>query len=290
MSENQLSRSFVKKTDLALKIITYIVSIGITALVIAPFVTLISGDIIDPAMKAARSESTLSFREAIALVLRYTPLPGAFKNSMIISGISTVSCVYVSAITAYSLVAYEWKFRRIFNKFIIIVMMIPSNITIIGYYQLVWKFHLANKLCMVIFPAITAPLAVYFMKLYLEATFSKDILESARMDGAGEIRIFNKIILPLMKPALATQAIFIFLDSWTEYVIPGIVLVKDEKRPLSIMAMMFSGLAADMFEDPAIAALIIGSLTIFLVLPPIVLFAFLSKDIVEGVQLGSVKY
>ena len=85
---------------------------------------------------------------------------------MIISGISTVSCVYVSAITAYSLVAYEWKFRRIFNKFIIIVMMIPSNITIIGYYQLVWKFHLANKLCMVIFPAITAPLAVYFMKLY----------------------------------------------------------------------------------------------------------------------------
>ena len=75
MSENQLSRSFVKKTDLALKIITYIVSIGITALVIAPFVTLISGDIIDPAMKAARSESTFSFREAIDLVLRYTPLP-----------------------------------------------------------------------------------------------------------------------------------------------------------------------------------------------------------------------
>ncbi|MBR6484152.1 MAG: carbohydrate ABC transporter permease [Clostridiales bacterium] len=290
MSENGLSRSFVKKTDLALKIVTYIVSIGITALVIAPFVTYISGNFIDPAVGGEFSGASMSIKEAFGLLLKYTPIPGALKNSLIVSVTSTVLCVYVSAITAYSLVAYEWKFRRIFNKFIIIVMMIPSNIAIIGYYQLVWKFHLANRLCMVIFPAITAPLAVYFMKLYLEATFSRDILESARMDGAGEIRIFNKIILPLMKPALATQAIFIFLDSWTEYVIPGIVLVKDEKRTLPIMSMMFAEIGIDMFEDPAIGAVILAAITLVSILPPIILFAFLSKDIVEGVQLGSVKY
>jgi len=287
MSENQISRSFVKKTDLALKVVTYLVSIGITALIIAPFVTMISGSFVDPAVKLAgmeRPESSITFMEALKMVLTISPVPIGFKNSMIVSVISTVLCIYVSALTAYSIVAYDWKFKSALGKFIIITMMIPGNITMIGYYQLVWKFHLANRLSMVILPAIAVPIAVYFMKLYLEATLSREVLESARMDGAGEIRIFNQMILPLMKPALATQAIFCFLNSWTGNVIQGIVLVKDVKRTLP-----YCMIDIDMI-DPSIATMVYGVLTLISILPPIILFAFLSKDIVEGVQLGAVKY
>lgn len=287
MSENQVSRSFVKKTDLALKIITYIASIGITALVIAPFVTMISGSFVDPAVKYAGMEeyrNSISFTDALKMVLTMSQVPTGFRNSLIISVVVTVLCIYVSALTAYSMVAYEWKLRSTFSKFIIITMMIPGNITMIGYYQLVWKFHLANRISMVILPFIAVPIAVYFMKLYLEATLSRELVESARMDGAGEFRIFNQMVLPLMKPALATQAIFCFLDNWTGNVIQGIVLVKDTKQVLPYIWVDFEMI------DPSIATMLYGIMTVISILPPILLFAFLSKDIVEGVQLGAVKY
>ena len=87
---------------------------------------------------------------------------------------------------------------------------------------------------MLILPAIAAPLTVYFMRMYLQATFSKDILESARIDGASEFRIFNQMILPLLKPAIATQAIFIFVDSWTDVYTPSIILISDAKKTLPI--------------------------------------------------------
>ena len=128
-----------------------------------------------------------------------------------------------------------------------------------------------NKLFIFIIPAIATPMTVFFMRMYLKATFSKEIVESARIDGAGEFRIFNQIALPLLKPAIATQAIFCFVASWSETWVPRILLIDSAKKTLPIMGSWVGG----------------GSL--LLALPPILIYLFLSKHIVEGVALGGVK-
>ncbi len=114
-------------------------------------------------------------------------------------------------------------------------------------------------------------MTLFFVRMYLKATFSKEIVESARIDGAGEFRIFNQIALPLLKPAIATQAIFCFVASWSETWVPRILLIDNAKKTLPIMGSYAGG----------------GSL--LLALPPILIYLFLSKHIVEGIALGGVK-
>jgi multiple sugar transport system permease protein len=107
--------------------------------------------------------------------------------------------------------------------------------------------------------------------MYLQATFSMEIVESARLDGAKEFRIFNQIILPMLKPAIATQTIFAFVGNWTNSYVPRIILIEASSRTLPI----------------------IGGVTLWYsyasFIPPILVYAFCSKHIVEGVALGSVK-
>ena len=105
----------------------------------------------------------------------------------------------------------------------------------IGFYQMVYKLRLTNKLSMLIIPAIAAPATVFFMRQYLYPTLSMEIVQAARIDGAGEFRIFNTIVLPIMKPAIATQAIFSFVTSWNNLFTPLILLTKQEKYTMPIM-------------------------------------------------------
>ena len=127
---------------------------------------------------------------------------------------------------------------------------------------------------MLIIPAIASPVSIFFMRLYLKATFSKELLESARIDGAKEFRIFNQIMLPLMKPAIATQAIFTFVASWYNEFVPSIILIEGSKKTIPLVAQFGEG--------------VLG-LQLFTFLPPVLVYAFLSRYIVEGIALGGVK-
>ena len=194
-----------------------------------------------------------------------------FGNSALVTGLNTILSIYFSALTAYAITAYEWKLRAAFEKLIIIAMMIPSTVATIGFIQWIYKLNMINKLFVFIIPAIASPMTVFFMRMYLKATFSKEIVESARIDGAGEFRIFNRIIFPIMKPAIATQTIFCFVASWSNVWVPSIVLIEQKKKLLPIM------------NDAAVGA------DLLLCIPPVILYLFLSKHIVEGISLGSVK-
>ena len=215
-------------------------------------------------------EHMITWKEFKAL-FTYGDLIG-FRNSMLVTCISTFLNIYFSALTAYAITAYEWKLRYAFEKFIIVAMMIPSTVASIGFVQMCYKYHLINNLIMLIIPALATPMTVFFIRMYLKATFSKEIVESARLDGAGEFRIFNQIMLPLMKPAIATQTIFCFVASWTDEWVPRIILI-DTSKEIQTLPLISS------YQGGALLMLI----------PPVVLYALLSKHIVEGIALGSVK-
>jgi len=212
----------------------------------------------------------------------FNPMVG-FVNSLIISCGVTVCAVYFSSLTAYSLVVYNWRFRQPFFTFIMVVMMIPAQITTIGFYQFVYKLGLINNFLPLIIPAIASPSMVFFMRQYLIATLSVDIVNSARIDSAGEFRIFNQIVLPIMRPALATQAIFAFVGSWNNLFLPMVILISQEKFTMPIMVSLLRG---DIYKTEY-GAIYLG-LT-FTTLPLFVVYFSLSKYIIAGVALGGVK-
>jgi multiple sugar transport system permease protein len=212
----------------------------------------------------------------------FNPVVG-FVNSMLSSGGATLCAVYFSSLTAYALVAYSWKLRQPFFTFILAVLMIPAQVTGIGFYQFMYRIGWTNSLLPLIFPAIASPSMVFFMRQYLMATLSLDIVNSARIDGAGEFYTFNRIILPIMKPAMATQAIFTFVFSWNSLFIPLILLTNSKKYTMPIMVSLLRG---DIYKTEYGAVYLGLSLT---VLPLFVIYFLLSKYIIAGVALGALK-
>ena len=212
----------------------------------------------------------------------FNPAKG-FVNSLILSCGITGITLYFSTLTAYALVMYDWKLKNAFFSFIMAVMMIPATITIIGFYQMVYRIHMANKFIMLILPAIASPSLVFFMRQYMKPSVSPSLVESARIDGAKEFFTFNVIVLPIMKPAIATQAIFSFVTSWNDLFKPLILLTKQDKFTLPIMVSLLRG---DIYRTEYGSVYLGLTLT---ALPLIVVYLFLSKYIVAGVAMGSVK-
>ena len=212
----------------------------------------------------------------------FNPAKG-FLNSLIVSCGITGITLYFSTLTAYALVMYDWKLKNAFFSFIMAIMMIPATITIIGFYQMVYKIHMTNSFLMLILPAIASPSLVFFMRQYMKPSVSPSLVESARIDGAKEFFTFNVIVLPIMKPAIATQAIFSFVTSWNDLFKPLILLTKQDKFTLPIMVSLLRG---DIYRTEYGSVYLGLTLT---ALPLIIVYLVLSKYIVAGVAMGSVK-
>ena len=270
-----------------IKVFIYIVCVILTVLSILPFWIMI--------VNATRSTTQIQ-QHAVAFIpstymmnnfkiltgKSFNPMVG-FKNSLIVSTFATLCATYFSTLTAYAVVVYDWKLKNAFFSFVMAVMMIPAQVTMIGFYQMAYKLGLTNSLLMLILPSVAAPSMVFFMRQYMIPSLPLEIVQAARIDGAKEFYTFNIIALPIMKPAIATQAIFSFVSSWNNLFTPMVLLTKQEKYTMPIMVSLLKG---DIYKT-AYGAVYMG-LTLT-VLPLIIVYLFLAKYIVAGVALGSVK-
>ena len=212
------------------------------------------------------------------------PVVKGMLNSVFISVCSAVLCTYFSTLTAYAIHAYDFKAKKFMATFILAVMMIPTQVTALGFLQLVGKMKLDDTFVPLIIPAIAAPVTYFYMKQYMESTLPLAIIEAARIDGSGEFRAFNSIVLPMMKPAIAVQAIFTFVSSWNNYFTPALILHTDTKKTLPILIAQLR--AADFLKFDMGQVYVMIAFSIF---PVIVVYLLLSKFIVGGVALGGVK-
>lgn len=211
------------------------------------------------------------------------PLWKCMFNSCLISIPATALQVYFSTFTAYGITVYRFKLRNFAASFIMAIMMIPAQVSIIGFMQFMMKIGLYNTYIPLIVPAVAAPSTYYFMKQYMEQALSIEIVEAARIDGSGEFKTFNNIVLPLMKPAMATQAIFAFIASWNNLFTPSMMLLDKSKNTLP---MFVQTLRSEQFRSDY--GMIYFGLFIT-VLPIFVVYFALSKYIIAGVALGGVK-
>lgn len=207
----------------------------------------------------------------------------AMGHSCIISIPATALQVYCATLTAYGLTVYRFKFRNIAWTFILAIMMIPAQVSIIGFMAFMQKIGLYGSYLTLIIPAAAAPSTVYFMKQYMQGALSVEIIEAARIDGSNEFSTFNRIALPLMKPAMATQAIFAFIAAWNNLYTPTMMISDTRKYTLP---MFVQGLKSDIIRVNYGFVYVGLTLT---VLPILVVYFCLSKYIIAGVALGGVK-
>ena len=227
-----------------------------------------------------------SFATNLHHVLNDAKLPvlSGIKNSLIVSGGCAVLATYFSALTAYGLYAYDFKLKRPAFVFIMLILVMPTQVSAMGFINLITKMGMINTLYPLIIPSVAAPAVFYFMYSYMQSSLPLELVEAARMDGCSEIGTFNRVVLPIMKPALAVQAIFTFVANWNNYFLPALILQENSKRTLPILIASLRSADFLKFDMGQVYMLI----TIAIV-PIIIVYIALSKYIVAGVALGGVK-
>ena len=212
------------------------------------------------------------------------PVISGIRNSLLVSACSAALSVYFSALTAYGIYAYNFRFKKAAFAIILLIMTMPMQVSALGFLRLMDNMHLTNTLWPLILPSIAAPTVFFFMKQYMDSSLPKELIEAARIDGSGEFHTFNVIILPILKPAVAVQAIFSFVGSWNNYFTPALIISDAKWKTVPILIAQLRGADFLKFDMGQVYMMIA-----FAIVPVIIVYICLSKFIVRGVTLGGVK-
>lgn len=212
------------------------------------------------------------------------PMFRGILNSLTVSGCSAALCTYFSALTAYGLYAYDFKGKKVAFTFIMAILVMPTQVTAMGFLKLVTNMGMYDSLLPLIIPSIASPAVFYFMYSYLQSSLPISLVEAARIDGSGEFKTFNHIVLPIMKPAIAVQAIFTFVGSWNNYFVPALIIQSKNKMTVPILIATLRGADYMNFDMGKIYMMITVA-----IVPIIIIYLLLSKYIIAGVTLGGVK-
>ncbi|MBR6072080.1 MAG: carbohydrate ABC transporter permease [Acholeplasmatales bacterium] len=224
------------------------------------------------------------FFENFENLVHQTNIGKGMWNSIVIATLSAVLTTYFSALCAYGVYAYDFKMKKAAEAFILAIMMIPSQVASVGFFQLCNQMQLKNQFWVLIVPGIAAPATFFYMIQHLRATLPLELVEASRMDGSNEFMTFNRIVLPVMKPALAVQLIFSFVASWNNLYLPSLLLTNEDHQTLPIMLSALRSADYTKFDMGQVYMAIF--LSIF---PVLFVYLFLSKSIIKGMTSGSVK-
>lgn len=266
--------------------ILYVLLILLGAACLFPFLLMI--------VNATRSgvEITRSFtlipsnhiKENWEVVFSYFNLFKGMWNSLLVAVPATLFTAYFSALTAYGLAMYQFKGNKLIFTTILVFMMIPGQLGLIGFYNLCTKLHLVNSYIPLVIPAIAAPGTVFFLRQYVLSVLPPSLIEAARIDGAGELYSFHRIVLPVMSPGIATMSIMAFIGNWNSYLTPMIILNKNDKFTLPVMMATLRASTDIQSNQGAIYLAVAIS-----VIPILIVFCFCFKYIISSISAGSVK-
>ena len=206
----------------------------------------------------------------------------AYFNSITVSVVSVILSVLVSTMIGFALAKYNFKGKKFIFAFVMAIMMIPGQISMIGYMLEMRKLNLINTLLPLIFTWAAHPLGAFLMMQFISDGIPDELLESARLDGCSEPGIFFKIVIPCIKSGFVTLATLVFLWSWNNYVLPLILINKQE---LFTIPLMVNNLSNAFRSDYGAIMCALG----LSVLPMIVIFSLCSRTFIQGIAAGAVK-
>jgi len=205
-----------------------------------------------------------------------------FANSLTITLGSTLLSAYFGTLTAFGMAKYQFRGRAVLFGIIMISMMVPSQLGIIGYFRLCSSFKLLDTFYPLILPAIANASTVFFVMQYMRTMLPDSLIEAARIEGCGEIRVFHSVALPMVKAAIATMSIFNFVSSWNNFMTPMIVLLNQKNFTLPLLIMnLRGGFSRDFGATYSGIALSI--------VPILLVYTFMSRQVTDGITAGAVK-
>lgn len=217
------------------------------------------------------------------LIGRGLNLWSGLLNSLFIAVCSTLLVVYFSMLAAYGIVVYEFPGKKYFYNSIILLVLIPLQLSIIGFYHYMSRLGLTDNYASLILPAAASAASVFFSKQYLESVVVHELIDAARIDGAGELSIFHRVMMPLAIPGAVTLGIFAFIAAWNNFFNAFILISSREKYTLP---MVVSNLRGDVYRTEY-GAIYLG--LAFTVVPIIIIYILFSRYIVSGIAIGAVK-
>jgi multiple sugar transport system permease protein len=212
------------------------------------------------------------------------PTLRALGNSLLVAGSCAALTTECSAMTAVGLHASQFRFKQAACLFILFVMMVPYQVSTLGFIQLVTKMDMMDTYWPLILPKIAAPIVFFFMKQYMESVLPLEIVEAARVDGSNEFHTFNRIVLPMIKPAIAVQAIFSFVENWNNYFVPALIINSNDKKTIPILIAQLRSADYLKFDLGKVYMMVFVA-----IIPVMIVYIFLSKFIIKGVTMGSLK-
>lgn len=268
------------------KSLIYIFLIGLATVCMVPFYMMIINSTRDgyEIMKGFSLLPGDSLKENWEIITNNFRIGIGFKNSIFMSVSVTFLSSYFSALTAYGFNVYNFKGKKIVAGLMLMFTMIPSQLGLIGFYDLVANMGLIDSYIPLIIPSIASPMIVFFLIQYLKSVMPMSLIEAARIDGASEISIFHKIAIPIMMPGIATMSIFTFIGSWNNYLMPLVLLTSPDKFTLPVMMGSLKA-TTDVAQNMGATYLAVAAS----VVPIMIAFIFLSKYIINSVAAGAVK-
>ncbi len=209
------------------------------------------------------------------------PLLRFYRNSAFVAFANVASTLFTSSLLGYLLAKFEFRLNKPLFWFLLATLMVPAQVTMIPSYLLLSRLHLLNSLWGLVLPAAISAFGVFLMRQFC-LSIPNSLIKAARVDGASEWRIFWSVILPQLKPALATLGLLTFMANWNAYLWPLIVLTEQDNRTLPIILTWFSNQNASRTNITMAAAVLI-------VLPVVVAFALVQRWIVRGITFTGLK-
>ena len=279
-------KSNYKLQSSIMRVFVYIILVFLLVLTIVPIWLLL----VNASRSTPEIQQGLSILPSTHLIENYQILKSkgidmfqGFKNSFFVAGASTLISVYFSLLTAYGIVIYDFKGKKLISNFIIILVLIPMQLSIIGFYQYMSKLGLTDNYASLILPLIANAGGVFFGKQYLESMIIYDLIDAARIDGASELGIFHKIMFPVAIPGAVTLGIFVFVASWNNFFNAFILISSFDKYTLPMLVKTLRG---DVYRTEYGAIYLGLAITI---VPILIIYAIFSRYIVNGISMGAVK-
>ncbi|CAM4460858.1 carbohydrate ABC transporter permease [Paenibacillus typhae] len=202
------------------------------------------------------------------------------KNTLIIVLCSFVG-LFLNAMAGYAFAKFDFPGRNKFFYIILATMMIPGQVTMIPTYLIINQMGLVNTMAGIVLPGLVGAFAIFLFRQFM-TTIPIDLLEAARLDGAGELRIFFQLIVPIVKPVFAVQGILTFIGAWNSFLWPLIIANDERLYTLSVGLSLLKGQYGTEFGLQMAGAA-------FMVIPIIIIFIFFQKHIIEGYTISGIK-
>lgn len=251
-------------------------------LMIFPFVWMISSSFKRPQDIYSLSLIPPVFTlDSYRAVLQDTSYVRWFANSLVIATITTACVAFFDSLAGYTLAKFRFPGVTVIFLLILSTLMVPTEMLVIPWFMMSIEVGITDSYLGVMFPGLISAFGVFLMRQFFMGV-PNELIDAARLDGFGEFRIFWKIALPLVKPAVAALCIFTFLGNWNAYIWPLIVIRSEEMRTLPVGVAFFSS------ENGARFDLIMAAASLATV-PVIIIFLIFQKQIIKGIALAGLK-